>query len=200
MTRDSSLDWPRVADWAADIAAEETSRLRQVFAEFGARGPSLRWRPPVETLAAQQLRFLLRYWEDLRGTRPMPGMSEIDAAEMRPALGYVNLVDAIEDGRDFRYRVFGSIVAAVSGFDMTGRLASELKASSYIVEFGLAAYRAARERREPLFSEHGPPAAVYTATWHRLVLPLAGAEGQVARFLVGAVPIARDGSPVALRL
>jgi hypothetical protein len=200
MAEASPLDWPRVGRWAADIAAGETGRLREVFAGFGARGPSLNWRPPVAALAAQQLRFLLRYWDDLRGARPMPAMNDIDATEMRPALGYVNLVDAVEDGRDFRYRVFGSIVAAVSGFDMTGRLASELKASSYIVEFGLAAYRAVRERGEPLFSEHGPPAAVYTATWHRLALPLAGAEGDVARLLVGAVPMARDGTPVALRL
>lgn len=200
MAEDSALDWPRVAQWTADIAAGETDRLREVFAGFGARGPSLGWSPPVETLAAQQLRFLLRYWDDLRGARAMPAVKDIDATEMRPALGYVNLVDAVEDGRDFRYRVFGSIVASVSGFDMTGRLASELKASSYIVEFGLALYRAARQRAEPLFSEHGPPAAVYTATWHRLVLPLAGPEGDVVRLLVGAVPIARDGTPVALRL
>jgi hypothetical protein len=199
-TPDASLDWQRVARWAAEIAAGEIGGVREVFAAHGARGPTLRWQPPVTTLAAQQHRFLLRYWHDLRGARRMPAARAIDAVEMRPALGYVNLVDAIEGGRDFRYRVFGSIIAAVSGFDMTGQLASALKASPYIVEFSLAALRAGLARGEPLFTEHGPPTAVYTATWHRLVLPLAGENGEVTRLLIGMVPMAHDGKPVALRL
>jgi hypothetical protein len=197
---DQTLDWPRVERWTTDLAAGEAGRVREVFAGFGARGPALHWRPPAEALAAPQLRFLLRYWEDLRGTRRLPIMGEIDAVELRPALGYVNLLDAVEEGNDFRYRVFGSVVAAVSGFDMTGQLASTLRASGYITEFGLAAFRAAFRRGEPLFTEHGPPTAVYTATWHRLVLPLAAGTGKVARLLAGAVPMARDGRPVALRL
>jgi hypothetical protein len=167
---------------------------------MGARGPTLTWRPRVAALAAQQHRFLLRYWEDLRGTQPMPDAAKIDAVEMRPALGYINLIDPVEGGRDFRYRLFGSIVAAVSDFDMTGQLASTLKASPYVAEFVIAVCRAALTRGEPLFTEHGPPAAVYTATWHRLVLPLAGEDGKVTRLLVGMVPMTHDGKPVTLRL
>ena len=196
----AALDWQRVERWTAQIAADDAAELRQVFAEAGARGPSLRWRPPVETLVAQQHRFLLRYWEDLRGPRRMPARREIDAVEMRAALGYINLVDAVEGGRDFRYRVYGSIIAGVSGFDLTGRCASELIASPYIVEFGLAGYRAALRRGEPLFTVHGPPAAVYTAAWHRLTLPLADERGEASRLLVCVVPMAQDGTPVALRL
>lgn len=194
------LDWQRVERWAGEIAAGEIAGVRAVFAAEEARGPEIRWRPPVESLVAPQHRFLLRYWSDLAGTRPMPPAREVDAMEMRPALGYVNLLDVVDSGRDFRYRVFGSIVAAVSGFDMTGQMASELRASAYVVEFGLAVFRAALRRGEPLFTEHGPPATVYTSTWHRLVLPLANAEGAIARLLVGAVPIAHDGRPVTFRL
>lgn len=196
----ATLDWPRIERWATEIAAGDIEGVRAVFDQHGARGPRLSWRPPVEALSAQQLRFLLRYWSDLCSEGRLPAAREIDPVEMRPALGYVNLVDTVEDGRDFRYRVFGSIVAAVSDFDMTGKLASELKASPYIVEFSLAALRAAQRRAEPLFTEHGPPAAVYTATWHRLVLPLAGDKGEVSRLLIGIVPMTHDGKPVALRL
>ena len=199
-TPEASLDWPRIERWTAAIVADDTEELCRVFAEAGARGPALRWRPPVETLDAQQHRFLLRYWDDLRSARPMPNRREIDAVEMRPALGYINLADAIEGGRDFRYRVFGSIIAAVSGFDLTGQYVSAVKASAYIVEFGLAAYRAALRRGEPLLTVHGPPAAVYTATWHRLVLPLADDTGVAARLLVAMVPMAHDGTPVTFRL
>lgn len=200
MAPDARLDWQRVERWAAAIAAGEAAGLRDVFAAAGARGPELRWDPPVESLATPQHRFLLRYWSDLRGTRPLPHMREIDAVEMRPALGYVNLLEPVENGRDFRYRVFGTVVAAVSGFDLTGQLASGLKASAYIVEFGLAAFRAVQRRAEPLFTEHGPPAAVYTSTWHRLVLPFGNDRGEVVRLIVCAVPVTHDGKPLVQRL
>jgi hypothetical protein len=48
----------------------------------------------------------------------------------------------------------------------------------------------------PLFTMHGPP----TATWHRLMLPLADDQGDGARVLVGMVPMTHDGRPVALRI
>jgi hypothetical protein len=194
------LDWPRVERWTAAIVAGDTAELREVFAAAGARGPELRWNPSVESLATPQHRFLLRYWSDLRGERRLPHRREIDPMEMRPALGYVHLLETVEGGQDFRYRVFGSVVAAVSGFDLTGHLASHLRASSYIVEFHLAALRAAQRRGDVLLSEHGPPAAVYTSTWHRLILPLGDDGGEVARLLAGTVPMTHDGKPVALRL
>lgn len=50
----------------------------------------------------------------------MPLASEIDALEMRPALGYGMLVEPVDGGADFRDRLYGSNLAAVSGFDMTG--------------------------------------------------------------------------------
>ena len=198
--RRANLDWPRVESWSRDIAAGEAAALREVFHHKGARGPEILWSPPVERLGAPQLRFLLRYWQDLRGARPMPLAREIDAVEMRPALGYISLLDIREAGGDFHYRLFGSIVAGVSGFDMTGLRVSQMAASAFIVEFALAVFRAALRRGEPLLTEHGPPGSGYTYAWHRLVLPLADATGTTQRLLVGTVPMARDGRAVSLRL
>lgn len=196
----ASLDWQRIERWAAAIAGGDATAVREVFAAAGARGPELCWHPPPERLVTPQHRFLLRYWSDLRGSRLQPHLSEIDAMEMRPALGYVNLLETVDDGRDFRYRVFGSVVAAVSGFDLTGQLVSRLRASAYIVEFTLAVFRAAQRRGEPLFTEHGPPATDHTSSWHRLVLPFGNDRGDIARLLVGMVPMTHDGKPAALRL
>jgi hypothetical protein len=195
-----SLDWQRVARWAAAIVADDPAEVREVFAAAGARGPELRWNPALDSLETPQHRFLLRYWGDLRGAQRWPAHDQIDAIELRPALGYVNLLEAIGDGRDFRYRVFGSAIASVSGFDLTGRLSSTLYASPYIVEFGVAAYRAARHRGEVLSTEHGPPATAYTASWHRLVLPFGDDRGEIARLLVGMVPMTHGGKPVMPRL
>src|SRR6185312_7708747 len=151
--------------------------------------------------SAAQLRFLVRYWSDLAGARAMPRAQEIDALEMRPALGYINLLDVIENGEDFRYRVFGSIIAAVAGYDMTGRTVSALKVAPYMAEFALATCRAVVLRGQPLLTEHRPPpSAVPTVAWHGLILPLAGDEGAVTRLLIGSVPFSRDGRPILLRL
>jgi hypothetical protein len=195
-----SLDWQRIERWTAAIVADAPAEVREVFAAAGARGPELRWKPPLDSLDTPQHRFLLRYWDDLRGTRAWPLVDEIDAIELRSALGYVNLLEAVEDGRDFRYRVFGSVIASVSGFDLTGQLTSTPYASPYIVEFGVAAFRAARQRGEVLSTQHGPPATVYTASWHRLVLPFGDEHGEVTRLLVGMVPMTHDGKPVIPRL
>jgi hypothetical protein len=198
--RSSRLDWQTVAIWTDEIVAGEPSELSAAFRARGARGPDIVWSPSVERMAAEPLRFLLRYWSELRAERPMPYAREIDPIEMRPALGYILLVDVLESGEDFRYRLFGSTIAGVSGFDMTGRRVSEHKASPYIVEFALAVYRAALRRPEPLLTEHGPPATLNTFAWHRLVLPLADENGTTGRFLVGNIPATRDGRPIALRL
>ncbi len=198
--RSSRLNWQTVATWTDEIVAGEPHELSATFRARGARGPDIVWSPPVERMAAQQLRFLVHYWTELAAQRPMPYAREIDPVEMRPALGYILLVDVLDGGQDFRYRLFGSTIAGVSGFDMTGQRVSEHKASPYIVEFALAVYRAALRRPEPLLTEHGPPATLNTFAWHRLVLPLADESGAVGRFLVGNVPATRDGRPIALRL
>jgi hypothetical protein len=194
------LDRKRVERWTAAIGAGDETAMRRDFAAIGARGPAVVWGPPVDRLGPPQLRFLLRYWLDLRGSQPMPPASAIDALEMRPALGYIMLVEPVDGGRDFRYRLYGSIIAAVVGFEMTGKVVTNDPADPYIVEFALAGYRAALARGEPLLTEHGPPTTINTHEWHRLMLPLAGGDGQINRFLVGNLPIARNGQPITQRL
>lgn len=197
----SGLDRGRVADWTAALAAGEAHVLNETFAAMGGATPDFVWSPSVDRLSAAQLRFLLRYWSELAGARSMPRAKEIDALEMRPALGYINLLDVLEGGEDFRYRVFGSTIAAVAGYDMTGRTVSALKVAPSMAEFALASCRAVARRGEPLLTEHRPPAsAVPTVAWHGLILPLAGEDGAVTRLLVGSVPFSRDGRPILLRL
>ncbi|HET7593937.1 MAG TPA: PAS domain-containing protein [Stellaceae bacterium] len=195
------LDGARVATWAAALAAGEAHGLHETFMAKGGAAPEIVWVPPVDRLSAPQLRFLLRYWSELAGERDMPMAKQIDALEMRPALGYINLLDVLEGGEDFRYRVFGSIIAAVAGYDMTGRKMSALKTVPYMVELALATCRAVVQRGQPLLTEHRPPpSAVPTVAWHDLVLPLAGEDGSVVRLLVGSVPFSRDGRPILVRL
>jgi hypothetical protein len=137
--------------------------------------------------------FLAEHWRNIPRAGTLPHVKQIDPIELRPALGYVMLMDAVDGGCDFRYRLYGSFIASVSGFDMTGKLLSDLPASAYVREFGIASYRAALQRREPVYTERSPVGAVQTTSWQRIALPLVGDSGAVVRFLVGTTPINRDG-------
>jgi len=194
-----TLDWAKAAEWTAHIVEERLQPIRDVFHKEGAQGPVIVWNPTASAMAAPPLAALVEYWTALRVNGALPLADRIDPLEMRRALGYVMLVDVIENGEDFRYRLFGSAVAAVSGFDMTGRRLSEHAASAYLLEFSLALYRAALQRKEPVFSQYAPVGTKVTAEWHRVALPLADSFGAVVRLLAGTVPLGRDGRIVPVR-
>jgi len=183
--------------WTADVAAGNVGPLKAAFSAHGAEGPTLMWCPAPQDLQPPPLQFLLSYWTGLRKDDGLPRAGDIDPLNMRPALGYVLLLDIVEGGLDFRYRLFGTILAAVSGFEMTGKLMSEHPTSPYILDFYRATYRAALQRREPLATVHSPPVAVSTTIWHRLILPFADRDGAVVRLMGGTVPVSRNGEPLA---
>ena len=167
--------------------------ITTVFTRNGAQPPEFVWNPAIDPSTAEPLRFLTAYWHGIASKDALPHLKRIDPVELRPALGYVMLLDAADDGRDFRYRLYGSIIASVSGFDMTGKLLSEHPASRYVIEFGIATCRAALQRREPIYTARAPVGAVQTTSWQRLALPLVDDSGAVVRLLAGTAPIARDG-------
>jgi len=186
--------------WTRLILAGDLAEIRRKFAERGACGPEVTWSPTSADLPSLQLRFLLDYWRERAGGRPAPRVRDIDPVEMRPVLGFIVLTEVIEGGTDFRFRLYGSTVASVSGFDLTGKRLSEHPAPEYVCAFYLALYRAAYRRGEPVSTTHRPPLAVHTHAWHRLMLPLVDESGAIVRFLSGNVPIRSNGEPVQLRL
>lgn len=190
-------DWERVDKWARQICAGDYADIDAVFFAHTGHKPTIQWSPPAERLIAPQLRSLLEYWTGLAVGGQLPNRHSIDPAAMRPALGYVMLIDVVDRGRDFRYRLYGSMIARVSALDMTGRLASEHPASTYVNEFALAANRAVVERRLPLYTERSPALAEHTARWQRIGLPLTNDAGEVTRLLAGTVPITRDGRVIS---
>jgi hypothetical protein len=150
--------------------------------------PRILWDPEVSNLAHRELRSLLTYWRTLSGDQPMPRQDKIDPLEMRDALGFLFLLDVLDGGADFRYRVYGSKIVDRYGVDMTGKLLSALKVDPIFVDFFFAGYRAVIARQTPLLTHHIHSPYVAVIDTVRLILPLANEQGEVGRILVGNIP------------
>ena len=77
----------------------------------------------ADRIAEPQLRDLYLYWDGKRGPRNYPARVDIEPQEIKNLLPYVMLVDVLEEGRFFRFRLVGTDVAF--GVDPTGKLQHE---------------------------------------------------------------------------
>ena len=101
---------------------------------FGFNAPLLR-RPVREqrldalpVSASPQLRSLLKFWSEAAdgdgdGT---PSRDRLDAFTLRPWLGHISIYEAIDGGHDFRIRLEGTAIVAITGEDWTGKRATQV--------------------------------------------------------------------------
>jgi len=165
--------------------------IAALFAAIDSPPPTNRWDPREDELQDGPLRFLLRFWHDRAKAGGLPASRSIDALELGPALGYVMLLEPLDGGTDFAYRVYGTIIAEHAGIEMTGKRVWDLPAP-LVAAFFVATYRAVCQERRPLFSHHTTHHTIQVAHWNRLILPFADADGTVDRLLVGNVPHLRN--------
>ena len=97
---------------------------------------------------------LYRLWDGKRDGRRMPAREDFDALELTPWWGNLNMVEVEPGSGRFRYRIFGSRIAAHCGYDLTGRYVDQI-ASRIVAEEIIKTYRAVALTAEPLFWEHG---------------------------------------------
>lgn len=148
-------------------------------------------RAPAETdLPVEELRLTLRYWQTLPRLGGVAQGVSIDPCPLRRALGYLMLIDCGPGAYDFRYTLYGTKIADVAGFDMTGRTIWDLATSSAIQTFFAACYQAICRHPVSVYTVHRAPPQITASHWHRVILPL-GDNGEVKRFLVCNTPIQR---------
>jgi hypothetical protein len=76
-------------------------------------------------LAAEIIAPALSYWESIRGGRAMPRRSDIDPAQIPRLLPFVMLVDVLVDPLDFRFRLVGTEIDAITTSGLRGQRFSE---------------------------------------------------------------------------
>lgn len=171
---------------AAALVAGDHGPLDAVFAAAGLPPPQIVFDPSEAQVPTEALKFLLRHCHELPKVDGLPVFQGIDVPSMRPVLGYLTLLDLVDGGRDFRYRVFGTRLADRLPFDLTGKCVSE-NPDPTMARYFVALNQATVARRAPVFALHVPPANVEVEYWQRLVVPLADETGTVVRLLNGNV-------------
>jgi hypothetical protein len=129
----------------------------------------------ADLAADERLLSLFRLWQSKRRGRRLPARGDLRPEELKPWLGNLIVLDVIDGGRDFRYRLFGTNVVRQAGFDMTGKLLSEYPIEDALPHF-FATHREVVRRAAPAFGEHDPRVA-HVRRRRRLILPF-GEDGR----------------------
>lgn len=181
------------------VAAGDTAPFVAWCQAAGVPVPTFAWLSDGASTGNARLDSLAAWYRGLpRAVAGLPHQREIDPTALRPFLGHLMLLDTIEGGYDFRYRLYGSAIASRAGFDWTGKTVRDLVEHRPQAALAFHAfYRAVLERPQPLFTDHQPHPAVRVGHWQRLILPFSAApDGSVTRLLVGNFPV-DDPSPGA---
>jgi hypothetical protein len=171
---------------AREVAGGSFQSLKRLFDAEGIREPELVWDPNPTLLGSDLHRFILDYWNGMARGPAFPLQKQLRPEELGPALGNLILLDVIDDGWDYRYRLHGSLIADRFGVDLTGLLTSQYPFETW-AEFFLIKYRAILATGRPLYSSHWAPSQIAATHWERLTLPLEDGTGEVTRLLIAVV-------------
>ena len=179
---------PNLATLISALIDGKVELSNELFVPLGAAPPKVIWSPAEGDLDDSRLVDLLRAWTEERDrTGRVPCPDWVEPEVLMSVLGYLMLLEPVDDGRDFRYRLYGTEISRRFMRDLTGHLVSEVPVANSRMFF-LSVYQAAMVRREPIFTWHAPPPSVHVTSWSRLILPLCDDDEQVCRFLVGNIP------------
>jgi len=146
----------------------------------------------LDTLQDPRLVRLLAYWRDKCGERRMPTPADVEPTEFKFILGYVTLVEVEVDPRRYFFRLDGSILAALSGMDYTGKYLDQLGMPEYCA-FVAATYDKVVDVQLPYAYRKRGAFDKVSFSEETVILPL-GAGDQVQRLMVAVIPGGRPGA------
>jgi hypothetical protein len=147
----------------------------------------------IEQIGSAKVRRLHAWWLAKRGARPLPDRSDLEPAELRSLLPNLLIAECESNPFRIRYRLIGTVVVEVSGFDFTGRYLDELIAPD-LDEPWLEHYRICRDTQRPVFGTVTVPTTLGTNfTYEFGIFPMTKSGTEVAQFL--AIEDYGDSSP-----
>ncbi len=141
-------------------------------------------RPPSPI--SPTLAKLLGYWEAWRHGRAFPSRQDVNPGTIRDILPALMLIEVIDGGRDYLYRIAGSGVVRLSGIEPTGKLLSTLGAQPIIARTR-DYLETSGQAREPLLfrSRNSIIGHCSFGQGETLVLPLSRDGEEIDYFLLG---------------
>jgi hypothetical protein len=140
----------------------------------------------VDEPGAPMLGDLVAYWDVKRAGRLAPPRSAIDPVDIPRHLPHLFMLDVVDDGGDFRFRLIGTAIVQGLGRDSTGRRFSELfQEQPESLARLLARFTVVVHEKRPSFSRG-------RIFWH--------ADKTHCSFAAVSVPLSEDGSTVNIIL
>lgn len=132
----------------------------------------------------------LLYWLQKRAERTMPRKGDIDPAEIAPRLlPHLQIIDVIDGGQRFHYRLIGTALVDAYGKDYTGLYVDEMVSGDRL-DFILRAYRMVCELKAPVFCHNRYLTVRNTDLFAtRVYMPLSE-DGTTVQFILGALSFA----------
>jgi hypothetical protein len=160
---------------------------------------SLSWYDPDEgepmavrdEIKVPQLVQLYDFWGSKRRGRRYPSREDIDPAEMKFALGNIDLVEVSGNPVVFRFRVSGSAIDADEGFNMQGKTLNEYPLPEHR-EALRKTYLEALSSGEPNYEELDRLNEGKHVRYARLILPLSNDGTRINMLLMGRFSLTTD--------
>jgi hypothetical protein len=148
--------------------------------------PFVKEHPEPADFTDARLARLLTDWQALAAKAgDTPPVSAIDPTAMRYILGWLMIMEPVDGGADFKYRLYGSDIVQTMQRELTGCRLSDSWPN--FANWSAQLYREVMAHKHPVLSRHSPQRYVAVDRWERLILPFADDRGNVTRLLVGAV-------------
>lgn len=117
---------------------------------------------------------LLHTWRNAKGEREMPDLTEVNLVKLAAHQKNMMQLMPIGDGH-YVYLHYGSAIADVAGFDMTGKTTRDFL--SDVSSFFRACYDDVLRDKQPLFTLHRANNSKAGSLWERLIVPVRAGDG-----------------------
>lgn len=145
-----------------------------------------------ETAQHPKVKWMHDHWQAKRAGREMPRRSDFDPVELAGVLGNLCLVEVTADTPPrYLYRVDGSNLANITGFDLTGKYADQLPDADYRA-YVLELYDQVVATRAPLILAKEEDWADIGMSVESITLPLSNDGTRVDHLFDAVFPRERD--------
>lgn len=125
------------------------------------------------------------YWDSARGAKAMPARADIDPLDMpKELLPNLYLIEVVDGGRRFKFRLVGSESTIAAGRSLTGFHIDEINPNKAYGEYVSNLYRRVLTRKRPVLSVSnlGLPDQEHRMT-QRIMCPLSP-DGQLVTMVI----------------